>query len=154
MISLMINGERRKVDASPDMPLLWVLRDQLGLNFTRYGCGQGLCGACTILLDGEPVRACMTPVGELAGRRITTIHGLEGGVAKLVKAAWVELDVPQCGYCQAGQVLAATVLLRKNPKPSDADIDDALDGHLCRCGTYRRIRAAIHLAASRLGGAP
>lgn len=154
MISLIVNGERRKVDAAPDMPLLWVLRDHLGLNATRYGCGQGLCGACTVLVDGEPVRACSIPVGDLAGRRITTIHGLDGAVGKALQAAWIELDVPQCGYCQSGQVLAATALLRRNAKPTDAEITAALDGHLCRCGTYNRIRAAIHLAVARLGNRP
>ncbi|CAA7621848.1 Isoquinoline 1-oxidoreductase subunit alpha [Candidatus Terasakiella magnetica] len=153
MISLIVNGERHKVDAAPHMPLLWVLRDLLGLGGTKYGCGQGLCGACTVLVDGEAMRACSIPVGDLNGRRVTTIQGLESPVGKAVQAAWVELDVAQCGYCQPGQIISAVALLRQKPKPSDADIDAAMDGNLCRCGTYQRIRAAIHLAARRLGGA-
>ncbi|OAN48206.1 isoquinoline 1-oxidoreductase [Paramagnetospirillum marisnigri] len=153
MISLNVNGERRKVDAAPDMPLLWVLRDHLGLNDIRFGCGQSLCGACTVLVDGAPMRACSTPVGEVAGRKITTQQGLDGPVGKALKAAWIELDVAQCGYCQGGQLLSAAALLRQTPRPSDADIDTAMTGNLCRCGTYGRIRAAIHLAARRLGGA-
>jgi isoquinoline 1-oxidoreductase subunit alpha len=152
MISLIVNGERHKVDASPDMPLLWVLRDLLGLGGANYGCGQGLCGSCTVLVDGEAKRSCSLPVGDLAGRRITTIQGLDGAVGKALFAAWTELDVPQCGYCQSGQILAAAALLSRTPKPSDADIDAAMNRNLCRCGTYQRIRAAIHLAAGQLGG--
>ena len=152
MISLIVNGERHKVDADPDMPLLWVLRDLLGFDGTKYGCGKGLCGACTVLVDGEPMRSCSLPVGDLAGRGVTTLQGLDSAIGKALTAAWIELDVPQCGYCQSGQILSAAALLRHTPKPDDADIDAAMDGNLCRCGTYNRIRAAIHLAAHRLGG--
>ncbi len=154
MISLIVNGERHKVDADPDMPLLWVLRDHLGLDGTKYGCGEGVCGACTILVDGEAMRSCTLPVGELAGRAITTIQGLDSAIGKALFAAWAEVDVPQCGYCQPGQILSAAALLRHTPKPSDTDIDTAMDGNLCRCGTYARIRAAIHLAAGRLATGP
>jgi len=154
MISLFVNGERHKVDADPDTPLLWVLRDQLGLFGTKYGCGKGLCGACTVLVDDEPMRACSLPAGEVQGRRVVTIQGLDSAAGKALLAAWTELDVTQCGYCQPGQIITATALLRGNPHPSDADIDTAMDGNLCRCGTYGRIRAAIHLAARRLGGTP
>ncbi len=152
MFSLMVNGERHKVDAQPDTPLLWVLRDQLGMNTVRYGCGQGLCGACSILVDGEPARACQMPVSEINGRRIVTLSGLNDAVSAQLRAAWIELDVPQCGYCQSGQLISAGVLLRRNPNPGDGDIDSAMSGNLCRCGTYQRIRAAIHLAARRLRG--
>jgi len=152
MFSLMVNGERHKVDAQPDTPLLWVLRDQLGMNAVRYGCGQGLCGACSILVDGEPARACQMPVSEINGRRIVTLSGLNDAVSAQLRAAWIELDVPQCGYCQSGQLISAGALLRRNPNPGDGDIDSAMSGNLCRCGTYQRIRAAIHLAARRLRG--
>jgi isoquinoline 1-oxidoreductase alpha subunit len=152
MISLIVNGERHKVDAAPDMPLLWVLRDHLGLVSGKYGCGQGLCGACSILVEGEAVRACQLPVGQLGGRRVTTLQGLDTPMGKALIAAWTELDVPQCGYCQPGQIISAAALLRRIAKPSDDDITAAMDGNLCRCGTYNRIRAAIHLAAGRLGG--
>lgn len=152
MFSLMVNGERHKVDAQPDTPLLWVLRDQLGMNTVRYGCGQGLCGACSILVDGEPARACQMPVSEINGRRIVTLSGLNDAVSAQLRAAWIELDVPQCGYCQSGQLISAGALLRRNPNPGDGDIDSAMSGNLCRCGTYQRIRAAIHLAARRLRG--
>jgi isoquinoline 1-oxidoreductase alpha subunit len=154
MISLIVNGERHKVDAAPDMPLLWVLRDHLGLVSGKYGCGQGLCGACTILVEGEAARACQLPVGQLGGRRVTTLQGMDTTpIGKALIAAWTELDVPQCGYCQPGQIIAAAALLRRTSKPSDDEITAAMDGNLCRCGTYNRIRAAIHLAANRLGGA-
>ncbi|KIL98164.1 Isoquinoline 1-oxidoreductase alpha subunit [Paramagnetospirillum magnetotacticum MS-1] len=153
MFSLIINGERHKVDAAPDTPLLWVLRDLLGLTAVRYGCGQGLCGACSILVGSEPVRACQLPVSEVGGRRVVTLTGQDDAVSTQLRAAWIELDVPQCGYCQSGQLISAGALLRRNPKPSDADIDAAMSGNLCRCGTYQRIRAAIHLAARRLRGA-
>jgi isoquinoline 1-oxidoreductase alpha subunit len=152
MFPLIVNGERHKVDAQPDTPLLWVLRDQLGMSAVRYGCGQGQCGACSILMDGEPVRACQIPVSEIHGRRLTTLSGLNDSVAAQLRTAWIELDVPQCGYCQSGQLISAGALLRRNPKPSDSDIDSAMAGNLCRCGTYQRIRAAIHLAAKRLRG--
>ena len=152
MISLIVNGERHKVDAAPDMPLLWVLRDHLGLVTGKYGCGQGLCGACSILVEGEAVRACQLPVGQLGGRPVTTLQGLDTPMGRALIAAWTELDVPQCGYCQPGQIISAAALLRRIPKPSDDEITAAMDGNLCRCGTYNRIRAAIHLAAGRLGG--
>ena len=152
MISLIVNGERHKVDAAPDMPLLWVLRDHLGFVSGKYGCGQGLCGACSILVEGESTRACQLPVGQLGGRRVTTLQGLDTPIGKALIAAWTELDVPQCGYCQPGQIISAAALLYRIPKPSDEDITAAMDGNLCRCGTYNRIRAAIHLAAGRLGG--
>jgi isoquinoline 1-oxidoreductase alpha subunit len=154
MISLIVNGERRKIDAAPDVPLLWVLRDGLGLTGTKYSCGVGQCGACTVLLDGKPVRACQTPVGEVQGRTIVTIEGLDGAAAAALKKAWGDLEVPQCGYCQSGQLVSATALLSRNRAPSDAEIDTAMDGNLCRCGTYQRIRAAIHAAARSLGGKP
>lgn len=154
MFSLMVNGEHRKVDAAPDTPLLWVLRDQLGLAEVRYGCGQGLCGACSVLLDGQPTRACQTPVSEVNGRRVVTLSGLDDRVGSVLRDAWVELDVPQCGYCQSGQLISAAALLRGNPRPGDREVDAAMNGNLCRCGTYGRIRAAIHLAARRLRGEP
>ena len=150
MATLDINGKVVDVEAAPDTPLLWVLRDHLGLTGTKFGCGMALCGACTVHLDGVPTRSCITPLAALAGKKITTIEGVSGKVAEAVQAAWDHIDVPQCGYCQSGQVLAATALLTKNPKPSDADIDTAMSGNLCRCGTYQRIRAAIHDAAKSL----
>ncbi|MBN8888518.1 MAG: (2Fe-2S)-binding protein [Rudaea sp.] len=151
MATLDINGKGVDVEASPDTPLLWVLRDHLGMTGTKFGCGMALCGACTVYLDGTPTRSCITPLAALAGKKITTIEGLDGKVAKAVQAAWDRIDVPQCGYCQSGQVLAAAALLTKNPHPSDADIDTAMSGNVCRCGTYQRIRAAIHDAAKSLG---
>ncbi|MBS0583364.1 MAG: (2Fe-2S)-binding protein [Proteobacteria bacterium] len=150
MATLDINGKVVDVEAAPDTPLLWVLRDHLGMTGTKFGCGMALCGACTVYLDGAPARSCTTPLSALAGKKITTIEGLGGKVAGAVQAAWERIDVPQCGYCQSGQVLAATALLTSNPKPSDADIDTAMSGNLCRCGTYQRIRAAIHDAAKSL----
>ena len=150
MATLDINGKVVDVEAAPDTPLLWVLRDHLGMTGTKFGCGMALCGACTVHLDGVPTRSCVTPLAALAGKKITTIEGLGGKVAEAVQSAWDHIDVPQCGYCQSGQVLAATALLTKNPKPSDADIDLAMSGNLCRCGTYQRIRAAIHDAAKSL----
>lgn len=148
MIKLTINGVEREVDAPPDMPLLWVLRDVLGLTGTKFGCGQGLCGACTVHLNGVATRACVLPVGALAGQRVTTIEGLaQNGVRHPCQRSWVELNVPQCGYCQSGQIMQASSLLAQNPAPSDDDITAAMDGNLCRCGTYPRIRAAIHRAA-------
>ena len=147
--TIQVNGESRTVDVEAETPLLWVLRDELELKGTKYGCGMALCGACTVHLDGIPTRACITPVAAVAGRAITTIEGVdqESEVARKVKAAWLTLDVVQCGYCQAGQVMAATALLTRNPRPTDADIDEAMGGNLCRCATYSRIRAAIKLAA-------
>ncbi|HEX7915693.1 (2Fe-2S)-binding protein [Rudaea sp.] len=150
MATLDINGKVVDVEAAPDTPLLWVLRDHLGMTGTKFGCGMALCGACTVHIDGTPTRSCITPLAALAGKKITTIEGVSGKVAQAVQAAWDHIDVPQCGYCQSGQVLAATALLTSNPKPSDADIDVAMSGNLCRCGTYQRIRAAIHDAAKSL----
>lgn len=146
---LLVNGQERSADVLDDTPLLWVLRDALGLVGTKYGCGIGQCGACTVHLDGEPVRACQVAVSAIGARAVTTIEGLGADEASLhpVQQAWLTLDVPQCGYCQAGQIMAAAALLRHTPHPTDADIDAALSGHLCRCGAYLRIRAAVHLAA-------
>jgi aerobic-type carbon monoxide dehydrogenase small subunit (CoxS/CutS family) len=147
MISLTVNGEKREVEASPDTPLLWVLRDGLALTGTKYGCGISQCGACTIHLDGVPVRACVTPVSAAAGKTVTTIEGLASPVGRRLQEAWITEQVPQCGYCQSGQLMAAAALLAKTPHPSDADINAAMSGVLCRCGTYQRIRRAIHRAA-------
>ncbi len=150
MIKLPLNGRQHDVDLPPDTPLLWALRDHIGLTGTKFGCGMALCGACTVHIDGEPGRACVTPISALAGKRITTIEGLEADrVGRAVQAAWIEMGVPQCGYCQAGQVMSATALLKKKPNPTDADIDDAMAGNICRCGTYVRIRAAIKQAAGQ-----
>lgn len=145
-----INGVRHETDVPEDMPLLWFLRDELGSTGTRYGCGQGLCGACTILLDGMPVRSCQTTVYDAEGTNIVTLEGNAGVVADALRAAWTEDNVAQCGYCQGGQIMSATALLTENPNPSDMDIDDAMSGNICRCGTYGRIRAAIRKAATRL----
>jgi len=151
MIQLTINGKAQQVDVAPDTPLLWVLRDSLQMTGTKYGCGQGLCGACTVHVDGEPVRACSTPVSDVVGRRIATIEAVDGErVGKVVQEAWRKLDVVQCGYCQSGQIMSAVALLTQNRKPNDADIDNAMAGNLCRCATYVRIRAAIHEAAEAL----
>ncbi len=149
MSTLLVNGRAREVVAEPDTPLLWVLRAELQLTGTKYGCGMALCGACTVHLDGEPVRACVTPLAAVAGRAVTTIEGLAGPQATALRAAWTEIDVVQCGYCQSGQLMSACALLTKLPAPTDADIDVAMAGNLCRCGTYPRIRAAIHRAAGR-----
>ena len=151
-IELQVNGEARKIQADPDTPLLWVLRDELRLTGTKFGCGIAQCGACTVHVDGRPRRACVTPVRLVAGRKITTIEGLQGETAAAVQSAWTELDVPQCGYCQSGQIMSAVALLAEVPKPSDEQIDDAMAGNLCRCATYVRIRKAIHKAAGRSGG--
>ena len=150
MLTLNLNGVAREVDADPDMPLLWVIRDRLDMTGTKYGCGIAQCGACTVHMDGQPVRSCQTRIGDVGEAKITTIEGVEGKVADAVKAAWRGLDVVQCGYCQSGQIMSASGLLTENPKPSDADIDGAMDGNVCRCGTYQRIRAAIHEAARSL----
>ncbi len=147
MIELQINGTRREVDADPDMPMLWVIRDLLGLTGTKYGCGEALCGACTIHLDGEAVRACVTPIRRAQGKAITTIEGLSPTGDHPLQKAWVELGVPQCGFCQAGQIMSAAALLAVNPSPTDDEIDRSLAGNLCRCGTYVRIRAAVKKAA-------
>jgi isoquinoline 1-oxidoreductase alpha subunit len=148
MVSLNINGKTHSVDAEPSTPLLWVLRDNLGMTGTKFGCGAQLCGACTVQLDGKPVRSCGTPISAAVGKKVTTIEGIGATDAgKKVQAAWAALDVPQCGYCQSGQIMSASALLAEKPNPTDADIDAAMDGNICRCGTYPRIRAAIHKAA-------
>ncbi len=147
MIELRVNGVVRPVDVPPEMPLLWVLRDVLALTGTKYGCGIAQCGACTVHLDGEPVRSCQTPVGSVGGRTVTTIERLPADASHPVQRAWVALQVPQCGYCQAGQIMSAAALIARSPRPTDAEIDEAMAGNLCRCGTYQRIRAAIHRAA-------
>ena len=147
MIKLNINGRDTQLDVDPDMPLLWLLRDTLALTGTKFGCGMALCGACTVHLDGQPVRACVTPVSAIGARRVTTIEGLSSDSSHPVQRAWIELDVPQCGYCQSGQIMSAAALLKSTPTPTDADIDRAMAGNICRCGTYQRIRAAIHTAA-------
>jgi isoquinoline 1-oxidoreductase subunit alpha len=152
--ALTINGRRRAVDAAdPDMPLLWVLRDRLGLTGTKYGCGVGVCGACTILKGAEAVRSCQIPISAAAGLRFTTIEGLSRGGSHPCQKAWLEVDVPQCGYCQPGMILEAVALLSKKPRPTDSDIDEALEDHVCRCGTHLRIRRAVHRASELAGGA-
>ena len=144
---LVVNGTRRTVTADPEMPLLWVLRDVMGMTGTKFGCGIAQCGACTVHLEGAAVRSCSVPLSAAAGKRVTTIEGLSANRTHALQRAWIELDVPQCGYCQSGQLMSAAALLASNPSPSDADIDAAMDGNICRCGTYQRIRAAIHRAA-------
>ena len=154
MATLDINGKSHNVNADPSTPLLWVIRDSLGMTGTKFGCGAALCGACTVHLDGKPIRSCSTPMSAAVGKKITTIEGISASDAgKRVQAAWASLDVPQCGYCQSGQIMAATALLTEKPKPTDADIDAAMSGNICRCGTYTRIRAAIHSAAAGRKGA-
>lgn len=153
-ITFTLNGERRTVDVVPEMPLLWVLRDTLGLTGTKFGCGMALCGACTVHIDGRATRTCLTAVSTVAGREVTTIEGLSPDGTHPVQRAWIEVDVPQCGYCQSGQIMTASALLETNPRPTDAEIDQAMRGNICRCGTYQQIREAIHLAArSGSGGA-
>ena len=152
-MKLDINGQTHEVDAADDMPLLWALRDVLGLTGTKFGCGAGHCGVCTVHIDGVAVRSCVLPIVALAGKKITTIEGLaQGKTLHVVQQAWLDLDVVQCGYCQSGQIMTASALLASNPKPSDAQIDTAMAGNLCRCATYPRIRTAIHAAAEKLGG--
>src|SRR3984957_13404971 len=146
-ISLRVNGSEKKVSVSPETPLLWVLRDTLELTGTKFGCGAGLCGACTVHLDGNPIRSCSTPVSQVAGKSVLTIEGLGAHGLHVLQQAWIAEEVPQCGYCQTGQIMSAAALLAKTPKPTDEDIDAAMNGNLCRCGTYLRIRAAIHKAA-------
>jgi isoquinoline 1-oxidoreductase alpha subunit len=147
-----LNGKAVSVNAESDTPLLWVLRDEVGLTGTKFGCGAGLCGACTVHFDGQAVRSCQTPLSAVAGKKITTIEAMSATpIGKKVQAAWIELDVPQCGYCQSGQIMSAVALLTETPKPSDAQIDQAMAGNICRCGTYPRIRAAIHAAAGSKG---
>jgi isoquinoline 1-oxidoreductase alpha subunit len=152
MISFTLNGEERHVDVAPDTPLLWVIRETLGLTGTKFGCGAAQCGACTVHVDGTAQRSCVTPVEMVAGSDIVTIEGLAGAEAEAVQAAWVSLEVPQCGYCQSGQIMSAVNLLQMIPKPSDEEIDGAMAGNICRCATYHRIRLAIHDAAAKLEG--
>ncbi|MDN7581610.1 isoquinoline 1-oxidoreductase, alpha subunit [Burkholderia orbicola] len=153
MITLTVNGSEQHFDGNPDMPLLWYLRDVLGHTGTKFGCGMALCGACTVHLDGVAIRACITPVAVAAGKRVTTIEGLSTDLTHPLQQAWQELNVAQCGYCQSGQIMQAASLLKTNPHPTDADIDGAMSGNICRCGTYTRIRAAIRLAVRRGGAA-
>jgi isoquinoline 1-oxidoreductase subunit alpha len=150
---LTINGRVHEVRAEPDTPLLWLLRGELQMTGTKFGCGMALCGACTVHVDGQPTRGCVTPLEAVGARPVTTIEGLSGPVAEAVRAAWLELDVSQCGWCQSGQIMTTVALLAANPRPTDADIDAALAGNLCRCGTYPRLRAAVHAAAKRLAAA-
>lgn len=148
MIEFELNGAAQSLDVEPSTPLLWVIRENLRMTGTKFGCGEGLCGACTLHIEGAPVRSCVLPVGAVAGKKITTIEGLASGVGRAVQRAWVEGNVPQCGYCQSGQIMSACALLAGNSAPSDADIDAAMSGVICRCGTYPRIRKAIHRAAA------
>jgi isoquinoline 1-oxidoreductase subunit alpha len=147
MFKLTVNGKTYELDVPGNMPVLWVIRDKIGLTGTKFGCGAAQCGACTVHLDNEAVRSCITPVSRAAGKNIVTIEGLEEALSKPLQAAWTDIDVPQCGYCQSGQIMSAAVLIREKADPSDKDIDDAMTGNICRCGTYQRIREAIHLAA-------
>ena len=147
--SFVLNGKPATLDADPNMPLLWAVREIAGLTGTKFGCGMALCGACTVHLDGKAIRSCITPLSTVAGRKVTTIEGLASAPAKAVQSAWVKLQVPQCGYCQSGQIMSATALLTATPNPDDSDIDAAMAGNICRCGTYVRIRAAIKQAASQ-----
>jgi isoquinoline 1-oxidoreductase subunit alpha len=147
MVSLVVNGKPEQLDVEPDMPLLWAIREKLALTGTKYACGIAQCGACTVHVDGQPVRSCITPVSAAAGRRVTTIEGLSAAGDHPVQKAWMEIDVPQCGFCQSGQIMSAVALLAAKPSPTDADIDAGMTGNICRCGTYQRIRAAIHRAA-------
>ncbi|MHA8084115.1 (2Fe-2S)-binding protein [Aquirufa antheringensis] len=147
-IELSINQKVHRIEVDPEMPLLWAIRDIVGLKGTKFGCGQGLCGACTVQLDGQPIRSCQTPVGSItAKQKITTIEGASTRLEKIVQAAWIEHQVPQCGYCQSGQIMSATALLKSNPKPSESDIENYMSGNICRCGTYSRIKSAIQTAA-------
>jgi isoquinoline 1-oxidoreductase subunit alpha len=147
MTSFVLNGKPVQVEADPTTPLLWVIREQLGLTGTKYGCGMALCGACTVHLDGNAIRSCVAPLSRVEGKQITTIEGLSDDFTHPLQRAWIEIDVPQCGYCQSGQIMSAAVLLAKIPQPTDTDIDEAMSGNICRCGTYHRIRQAIHRAA-------
>jgi isoquinoline 1-oxidoreductase alpha subunit len=148
--SFVLNGKATTLDADPNMPLLWAVREVAGLHGTKFGCGMALCGACTVHLDGQAIRSCVMPLSSVAGREVTTIEGLQSKPAKAIQAAWIELQVPQCGYCQSGQIMSATALLEKNVSPTNADIDAAMSGNICRCATYSRIRAAIHIAAKSI----
>jgi isoquinoline 1-oxidoreductase subunit alpha len=152
-IHFTLNGKPQTVDVNPDMPLLWVIRDHLNMTGTKFGCGIALCGACTVHINGDATRSCVTPISSVAGKKVTTIEGISPDRSHPVQRAWMEIDVPQCGYCQSGQIMSAVALLEKTPNPTDAQIDDAMSGNICRCGTYSRIRKAIHFAA-RLQGAP
>ena len=151
MVDFTINGQKKSVDADPEMPLLWAIRDHLDMTGTKFGCGIGACGACTVHIDGSPARSCQTSLSDVAGRKVVTIEGVSGKVAHAVQSAWQKLDVVQCGYCQSGQIMSAIALLTDTPKPNDSEIDNAMDGNVCRCATYHRIRAAIHEAAAGLG---
>jgi isoquinoline 1-oxidoreductase subunit alpha len=151
--NFVLNDKPISLDVEPDMPLLWAVRESAGLHGTKFGCGMALCGACTVHLDGKPIRSCITPVSSVQGREVRTIEGLASKSARAVQEAWIELQVPQCGYCQSGQIMSATALLERIPAPTDADIDMAMSGNICRCATYLRIRAAIHHAAQRLSSA-
>jgi isoquinoline 1-oxidoreductase alpha subunit len=152
MTSFVLNGKSVQVDVDPTTPLLWVLRENLGLTGTKYGCGMALCGACTVHLDGEAIRSCVAPLARVEGKHVKTIEGLSNDLSHPLQRAWIEIDVPQCGYCQSGQIMSAAVLLAKIPKPTDTDIDEAMSGNICRCGTYPRIRRAIHRAAQLAAG--
>jgi isoquinoline 1-oxidoreductase alpha subunit len=153
MTSVTVNGRRHDIDLPPDTPLLWALRDHLGLTGTKFGCGMALCGACTVHVDGQPMRSCVTPLSAVANKKVTTIEALGADkVGQAVQSAWIEIGVPQCGYCQAGQIMTAAALLQSNPRPTDAQIDAAMNGNICRCGTYNRIRAGIHRAATTAAG--
>ncbi len=152
--NLIINNQPHQVDVDAQMPLLWVIRDFVGLKGTKFGCGISQCGACTVHLDGNPIRSCSFPVSAAAGKKITTIEGLSENIGRAVQKAWIENQVPQCGYCQSGQIMSAVALLKKNPKPTDADIDRAMQGNICRCGTYQRIRKAVHRAAELIQPQP
>jgi isoquinoline 1-oxidoreductase subunit alpha len=152
MLAVTVNGKTRNVEVDPSTPVLWVLRENLEMTGTKFGCGMALCGACTVHLDGKPIRSCSTPVSAAVGKQITTIEAIgSSAIGKKVQQAWTQIDVPQCGYCQSGQIMSAVALLNEKPKPTDADIDDAMSGNICRCGTYPRIRAAIHRAAGTKG---
>jgi isoquinoline 1-oxidoreductase alpha subunit len=152
-IQFTLNGKPQTVEVNPSMPLLWVLRDTLGMTGTKFGCGISLCGACTVHIDGDATRSCITPISAVAGKKVTTIEGLSTDRSHPVQRAWIEVDVPQCGYCQSGQIMTTAALLEKNAQPTDAEIDDAMKGNICRCGTYQRIRQAVHLAAKLRGAA-
>lgn len=152
MLKVKLNGKMKDVDVDPQMPLLWVIREEAGLIGTKFGCGTGICGACTVYVDGEPIRSCVMPVSRAVGKSITTIEGASGPVVTALQEAWVAENTPQCGYCQTGQIMSAAALLKSNPQPSDSDIDAAMSGNICRCGTYQRIKRAIHSAADKLAG--
>ncbi len=152
MISFTVNSNKYEVDVDPDTPLLWVIRDTLGLTGTKYGCGMALCGACTVIVDGKAFRSCVTPVSDVDKKEVLTIEGLSADLGHPVQRAWIDEDVPQCGYCQSGQIMQAVALLNNNPRPSDAEIDAAMSGNICRCGTYERIRRAIHNASEIMAG--